>query len=78
MLEQSVIIVCVPGYVHREREVKGGEGCHSVGSICPACSADLKFYEVSLEGYITAKDRIRIAKQREQEASDLLRKKVSV
>lgn len=35
---------CVPGFVHRERPTKGDVGGFSIGTVCPACAADLKFY----------------------------------
>jgi len=75
MFEKPELVECVPGYIHREREVKGGEGCHSPGTICPSCHADLKFYEVSVPGIITGKDRVRMARRKEREYEESLKQK---
>jgi hypothetical protein len=66
IIYQPPIVDCVLGFIHYERKIKGDEGSRSPGTICPACYADLAFYEIAVAGQILEKDRRQMMKTRER------------
>ena len=39
-----LIRACIPGMKHVELRVKGDQGTHSPGTVCPACGCDLYMF----------------------------------